>query len=59
MSYLGPVEQLGTSKGFYKNPSRMKGLEELFQQPAVSAHKCIFHLYFLQLTPGRRGWCLL
>lgn len=33
MSYLGPVEQLGTSKGSYKNPSRMKGLEELFQQP--------------------------
>lgn len=34
MSYLGPVEQLGTSKGFYKNPNGMKGLEEQgFQQP--------------------------
>lgn len=33
MSYLSPVEQLGTTKGFYKNPSRIKGLDELFQQP--------------------------
>lgn len=58
MSYLGPVERLGTTKGFYKNPSRIKDLDELLQQPVpgVSAHKCIFCLYFLQLTPGRMGY---
>lgn len=33
LPYLGPAEQLGTTKGFYRNPSRIKGLDELFQQP--------------------------